>query len=84
MLASIAVYAFFLIQILIPGLVFALSRRRPRLAFELAASVVVFPIWMFLLSWRDREEPDDTHEAEAIPAWMGWGDLRLAFVMGLS
>ena len=76
-------YSFLYIQILIPGIIHCLKGKKGKPMIELIISYISFPIMMIVHFFLPRyfRESDD---AEEIPAWIGWGDLRIALFIGLS
>ncbi len=79
--ATLLIYSFFFLQILIPGGIYLLRNGRSRDCIELLLSYFLFPIdLIFWWMWRKKETNND----ESIPAWIGWGDLRVALFIGLT
>lgn len=80
---ALFVYSFFYLQILIPGLIYALKLRKYRLSGEIIFGYIAFFGWMvkYLFTWKNDDEEED--DEDAIPTWIGGGDLRIALLMGL-
>ncbi len=82
LVAGLIVYAFFYLQILIPGLIYAFREKKYKLILEIIFWSVTFFGWMTkqLFTWKQEEE---NPEEEEIPTWIGGWDLRIALFMGL-
>lgn len=83
-------YSFFYIQILIPGVMFSLKQKRYGLIWEFIMYYFLFFVWLFLRLFFSEKKVDkifrvkeDEQGDEDIPSWIGWGDLRMAVLMGL-
>jgi leader peptidase (prepilin peptidase) / N-methyltransferase len=85
----VLVYSFFYIQILIPSFFYAFQKKKWKIFFHSILFYILFPLWIFLslfLPQRIIEKISvfkDEDSEEEIPSWIGGGDLRLAFVMGI-
>lgn len=79
------VYTFFYIQILIPGSLFLLKRRKTKEFFELFFSYFLFP-FLLPLEYRNLKKWVSPHadDEEDIPSWIGGGDLRIALFIGIT
>lgn len=87
-LGCVFVYSFFYLQILIPASFYAQEKKNIKILWQTLAGYVLFPIWLFLSiflpqKWVEKIPGMNDENEEEIPAWIGGGDLRLAFVMGL-
>ena len=81
------VYTFFYLQIFIPGTIYAIAQKKQFLIKNLFLDYFIFPCWLFCSLFFSQkklnkikifqEKSDDN-----LPAWIGGGDLRLAFIMG--
>ena len=80
--ASIFIYSFFYLQILIPGWIYLLRHKRSKDFIELLVSYFLFP-WDLLFWWIWRKKTM-TEEVPSIPTWVWWGDLRVALLIGLT
>ncbi len=81
--AAISIYSFFYLQILIPGGIYLLRKRKFRLLFELLYSYFLFPFELILSLFR-RDKPLPQEDELEIPAWIGGWDLRIALFIGLT
>lgn len=82
--SAIFAYSFFFLQILIPGTIYFIRMKAYKHMLGLFMSYFTFPfitLWEF---FSKRNQIDHTVDAEAIPTWIGWGDLRIAIFIGLS
>ena len=80
-LAAILFYSFLYIQILIPGSIFLLKKWRYKDFFSLLGSYFFFPFMLITFLWR---KEDTSGWTEEIPTWVGWGDLRIGLLIGLT
>ncbi|MBT4936993.1 prepilin peptidase [Candidatus Peregrinibacteria bacterium] len=88
-LGSVFIYSFFYIQILIPSLIYAFHSKKWKLIGETLLFYFFFPLWLFLSLFLPQKIIEkiplfrESEEEEESPSWIGGGDLRLAFIMGL-
>lgn len=88
LLAAIFVYSFFYFQIFLPGLIHSLKSAKYLIIRDLLSSYILFPVWFLLRFFFTEERLDQfslfqsSHEEE-YQAWIGGGDLRIAFFMGV-
>lgn len=86
-IGAAAIYAFFYLQFLIPAGLHCLKAKRYRDAaeivwFSVALPFVVAKETLFGFFGKKRAEPSESEEADALPTWIGLGDLRIAVFMG--
>ncbi len=80
---AVLIYWFFYLQILIPGWWHLLRKWNIRAFIELLLSFFVFPFELILsMFFKKKDTPWES--GEDIPAWIGWGDLRVALFIGLT
>lgn len=79
--ASILIYSFFYLQILLPGGFYLLRKKRIPDFIELLFSYFTFPFMLFFGKIFSRQHKD---EEEEIPTWIGGGDLRIALFIGIT
>ena len=89
LVALVMVYSFFYLQILIPAVGYALEKKKFSIILKTLGAYFVFPVWLLLSSFLPQKWVEklpgmkDDEEMDEVPSWIGGGDLRLAFVMGL-
>lgn len=83
------IYSFFYIQILIPSFIHVLHSKKWKILLDTILLYFLFPLWIFLSLFLPQKIiekiplfKEDENEEET-PSWIGGGDLRLAFIMGL-
>lgn len=81
--ASILIYSFFYIQILIPGGIYLLKHKRNKDFIELLTSYFLFPLEL-LFGWIWRKKTVKEEIDDPMPAWIWWGDLRVALFIGIT
>lgn len=79
--AAIFVYSFFFLQILIPGTIHFIRQKKYWQIVWLLISYVIFP---FIMIWDFFTGKTHTDNSDAIPTWIGWGDLRIALFIWLT
>lgn len=82
--SAIFAYSFFFLQILIPWSWYLYKKKSYIKILSLFVSYFTFPfliMWDFLL-WKKNIQAEDNEEP--IPAWIWWGDLRIAIFIGLT
>lgn len=83
--SAIFLYSFFFLQILIPWAIFLYKQRLYTKILELILSYFTFPITLIIDFFRRREHKEEQKDIDIeIPTWIGWGDLRIAFFIGLT
>jgi prepilin signal peptidase PulO-like enzyme (type II secretory pathway) len=78
--SALIIYTFFFLQILIPGWAYLLRWKKYREFFELLLSYCTFPILLILGRYTSEPEKEEVE----LPSWIGWGDLRVAILIGLT
>jgi leader peptidase (prepilin peptidase)/N-methyltransferase len=84
LLAIFLVYTFFYLQIFIPSFIYYFKQKKTSKIFISLLEYIIFPIWL-LTYWihpKINKVFEKFEETEEIPAWIGGGDLRLAFIIG--
>lgn len=81
-IAAVVMYSFFYIQILIPGGLFLIKQKRFQDLFSLIISYILFPALIILEYFWNKSNQDKSWEE--IPAWIWWGDLRIAIFIWLT
>ena len=79
---ALSVFGFFYLQILIPYFLYSLRKKK----WELFKSVLLLPFWFLMQiisphKWFCREDDDDESPSDLVE-WIGFGDLRIAVMMG--
>ena len=88
-LGAFIIFTFFYLQILIPTFLYVWKNKNWKVLATTLLSYVLFPFWILLSlflpqKWIEKMPGfKEEEEEEEIPVWIGGGDLRLAFVMGL-
>lgn len=77
---AITLYTFFYIQILIPGWLYLLKKRKWHTFWYLLLSYITFPIEILISIFKKNKQEDEID----IPTWIGGGDLRIALFIWLS
>lgn len=80
--AAIIIYSFFFLQILIPGWIHLIVNRDYKNFLWLVLSYFLFPIIMVTEFFLPKKS--SRVEEKEIPAWIGWGDLRIALFIWLT
>lgn len=83
-LGAFTIFIFFYLQILIPYLLFSIKKRN----MKYMAPVLVLPAWFFIQiisiqNWFNEEDEAEIKIPKGLKEWIGFGDLRIAFIMGL-
>lgn len=77
---AIILYSFLYLQILIPGGFYLLKQKKKKDVLLLLMSYFAFPFTILIdFFWQPSSE-----SWPEIPAWVGWGDLRVALFVGVS
>ena len=78
---ALLIYTFFFLQILIPWVIHFIREKKSREILSLTLSYFTFPL---VILWDFSTCKKWDTEGEAIPAWIWWGDLRIAIFIGLT
>lgn len=78
---AITLYSFLFIQILIPWGFFLIKRKRWEDLIGLLLSYFIFPITLFIEYIKPHTS---SQNEEALPSWVGGGDLRIAIFIGIT
>jgi leader peptidase (prepilin peptidase)/N-methyltransferase len=88
-LASIGVYSFFYLQVLLPAFLYAWKTKKFQVLWNSIKEYFLFPVWIFFNIFLPQKLVDSfslfqntEEDIEEVPVWIGGGDLRLAFLMG--
>jgi prepilin signal peptidase PulO-like enzyme (type II secretory pathway) len=81
--AAVAIYSFFYLQILIPGVIHCIKNNQTKSIIELIVWFFILPILITIDLFRSSDSTRDDAELE-IPTWIGWWDLRIALFIGLT
>ncbi|PCI24795.1 hypothetical protein COB57_03420 [Candidatus Peregrinibacteria bacterium] len=87
-IAATLIYSFFYLQIFIPTAIYAWKQKSWKEVFIAIKSFFIFPLWIALSCFISEKKLEkwsifQEEENEEIPQWIGGGDLRIAFIMGL-
>ena len=83
LMASWILYTFFYLQICIPGSIFFIKNHRYSDLLSLWISYITFP-FLLVISFLSRKKELSSENENEVPAWIGWGDLRIALFIGIT
>jgi len=83
-LGAVVLFVFFYLQILIPYFIYSFKKKKWSLFLE----VLVLPFWFLLqvisvYRWNFDLDEDEDDTPKDLVEWVGFGDLRIAVIMGL-
>jgi prepilin signal peptidase PulO-like enzyme (type II secretory pathway) len=84
LLAAAILFLFFYAQILLPYFIYAFRKHK----YSILKDVLILPFWFIMQifsphKWFENESIEEDETPDDLLEWVGFGDLRIAFVMGL-
>ena len=83
LLGALVIFGFFYLQILIPYLLFSIKKKK----LKFLVPVLILPTWfmiqIFAIKNWFREDEIEIKSPKGLKEWIGFGDLRIAVIMGL-
>ncbi len=86
-LGGVCGMAFYLLQMIIPALIYVCRKRQFQKVPNLLALPFFFPFWLVVKIFANEELADklipSVSEIDELPTWVGGGDVRLGILLGL-
>ncbi len=89
LLGTLIIYSFFYLQIIVPSIIYSFKKKSLKYLKASIKGYFLFPIWIILSIFLPQNLIEritifsNSELEDDCPSWIGGGDLRIAFIMGL-